>query len=439
MEIASQKWGKKPIAFQRGTGKHFDINPHSVWKKQLRQNPKGDSDYTQLDLWRAFQSQVVLRDQKFGDSALEVLAGIHLFAVAYYKLGVKNEGLNVARRGSYSCYLFQKLNPDLMDKFTYARRIPKNWNPEKMEKIPSIEEINKMTRKDISNWLEKLKKELEVELDDTIPQEGDFILWDSREAHANGDRNNSDQIRQTFYHAYLPDVSVNRESSKKIRLARETGMHPPDFPKKYADLEMPGYKKFNLSNLGKKLYGYDSWRSDETLDTKEGKKEEEEEGVIKLTSREIEFYKRYGFLVVENVIDRSITSGLRDEIDAFVKRFGLDISDISTVNPETWSKVGEKFGGMLELYWLPKMEEIRQHPNPYWVAVQLLENTWSSGTVPHFEQPFGKFDPRHLLLYVDRTNLRFPNKLVDNQEALKRFIEQKKAKNSKVKRKRYNK
>ena len=79
----------------------------------------------------------------------------------------------------------------------------------------------------------------------------------------------------------------------------------------------------------------------------------------------MEFYKRYGFVVIPGAIEKDLTQGLRKEIDSFLKKRGVDPSDYANVHPRDWEKVAAPFGGMLELYWLPKMEQIRQHPFPY--------------------------------------------------------------------------
>ncbi len=59
-----------------------------------------------------------------------------------------------------------------------------------------------MKREDICKWIDTFREELSSNPGD-LPQEGDMILWDGREAHTTGDTNDTDQIRQTFYHAYL--------------------------------------------------------------------------------------------------------------------------------------------------------------------------------------------------------------------------------------------
>jgi len=197
--------------------------------------------------------------------------------------------------------------------------------------------------------------------------------------------------------------------------------------------------------LGRKLYGYDKWEtaSDDTISENSKKRKSDTESsqekklkmetdkmeivsvnkkntdvTLTLTDTQIRFFKRYGYVVIPNVIDASVTSELSQQMRDFVQEVGgIDINKKSTITADNWKKVGAPFGGMLECYWRTSMEKIRQHPNPYWVTVQLIEKTWASGTEEGFVHPFGSLNPKQLWLYVDRCNFRFPTALAKIESA----------------------
>jgi len=162
--------------------------------------------------------------------------------------------------------------------------------------------------------------------------------------------------------------------------------------------------------LEKKSYGYQQWTDDdETL-------LDDLYGAFPLSERYIEFFKRYGFVVVENVFPKELTRAVANQTAEFLKKVAdIDVNNIQdTLTSKKWFTVAHRFGGMLELYWLSSADEIRQHPNGYSVTAQLLAATWSRKEKEPWLHPFGDLDPRKLHLYIDRQNLRFPSKLVDD-------------------------
>jgi len=231
-----------------------------------------------------------------------------------------------------------------------------------------------------------------------------------RIAHKNGDKNLSGNVRQTFYHAYLPCGDVNLPTIEEIKLARNIGRHPPDFPKSHATIEQNTYQLQPLSELGNLIYGETHWTETSLA---------ENQPTINLTPEQISFFRRYGFIFIPGCIPHSLIDSLNAEIhEKLLTIAGINSRNLLVSTPDQWSKVCGSFGGMLEFYFLRFQERIREHPNPYWVTVQLLENTWfaENNVEMGFYHPFLEMNPKQLWLYVDRMNFRLPEEIADKIE-----------------------
>jgi len=241
-----------------------------------------------------------------------------------------------------------------------------------------------------------------------FPKAGDFIIWDMRLAHQNGVENKSKQVRQTFYHAYLPVGNLNLETIEEIKTYREQGRHPPDFPKSHAHIEEK-FRRCDLNDLGNLLYNYTTW-TDNTQITNNTP-------TYTLTPTQITFFQRYGFVVLEDCIPQQLVQNLKKEInDRFKSIAGIDTQNILSSTKEQWRKLGGNFGGMIEFFYCPSQDEIRQHPNPYWAIAQLLENTWFHQNKKElgYDHPFDELKPRHLWIYCDRMNYRLPQNILQS-------------------------
>ena len=138
---------------------------------------------------------------------------------------------------------------------------------------------------------------------------------------------------------------------------RATGHHPPDFPKKWSQLEVEGYQPSTLSPLGELLYGVKDWKEND--DSKETFGWEEElKKVYPITDRQVAYYRRYGYVVLENAIPKDLTAQMREETKAFLLKHGMDIEDLNSVTREKWATVSGTMGGMLEIFWSPTMEAV---------------------------------------------------------------------------------
>eukprot|EP01125_Pyxidicula_operculata_P011899 TRINITY_DN3895_c0_g1_i1.p1 TRINITY_DN3895_c0_g1~~TRINITY_DN3895_c0_g1_i1.p1 ORF type:complete len:437 (+),score=79.25 TRINITY_DN3895_c0_g1_i1:78-1388(+) len=401
---------KRDKPFHGTTGPHLDINPYCMWKKQMVQFPKSESDYVPLDRWRPFQAQIPLRDQVQNDGSLEVIPGSHLFIERYYQLMPPGVGTSIPLR-SYNCGLEEE-SADILPFFAYVKRIPEDWDAKKLTTLPTTEQIQAMSRQEVAKWLSVLYKEIRsFEKSADYPRTGDYIIWDMRLPHQTGVHNRSNQVRQTLYHALIPSVSCNVDITQKQRNNRDVGLHPPDFPKLYVDLEQSdGYTPFDLNQLGTYLYGYESWPSGQDL----GHLTEGSD--FKLTQQQIDFFQRYGYVVIPNCIPQQLIDGLQEDITNFLGRRGIDVNDLENSDKRNWNKVCGIFGAMLEYYYAPHHEAIRQHPNTYLATSQLLKNTWASTNKKElgFWHPFEEeLNPEKLWIYIDRMNYRVPERIGD--------------------------
>jgi len=173
-------------------------------------------------------------------------------------------------------------------------------------------------------------------------------------------------------------------------------------------IEQRGYSPTNLTPLGEFLYNYNSWESDSTVANSQP--------TIQLTAKQIAFFKRYGFVVIQDCIPLNLIDSLNTEIYEKLRGIaGIDPENLLASTKVQWNKVAGRFGGMLELYFLKGQEDIREHPNPYWATVQLLENTWfaQNNAEIGFGHPIEGLNPRHLWLYVDRMNFRLPETIME--------------------------
>jgi len=78
-----------------------------------------------------------------------------------------------------------------------------------------------------------------------------------------------------------------------------------------------------LNELGKLLYGYESYKKnlDEKLASLPAKiKEDVQSGMEKLlTPRHVQFFKRYGYVVVENVISQELIQKCKHRTTKFLR------------------------------------------------------------------------------------------------------------------------
>ena len=439
----SYKTAKKDIRkLQGGTGKHLD----------------GDVNGPIDEGGRPFQAQVVLKSQVPGDGSLQVVPGFHWYASKFFTKagGPIPPGEYYALRDQHETIL----DPEL---WWYVKRVPDEWNM-KNKTTPS----KPVSCKGVAKACLAMKRELEEMPDSLLPQEGDYILWDPRLIHSTGEPgklNCTGQIRQTFYCAYRPSNPSTKYIAKEQLAYRASGQHPAwGASSHWKAEESPEYVPYELDELGSKLYGDAPWekvltaaerrerrnatntdttikttkttiktttkttssRSSKDRSTTKKKKSSSSSSssspsskiIRHLTPRLLAFFVRYGFVVVPNVIQQTKTTKLRKEIASFVlDKYHIDITNEITAKTSltlsSLRKMISSYGsGMVELFWLHGMDAIRTDPGTYGVFSDLLRGTWFTKTRP-FEHRAHIDDPNRLLVYADRTNVRFPANLLN--------------------------
>ena len=107
---------------------------------------------------------------------------------------------------------------------------------------------------------ESAEASAEASADDSLlPQPGDYILWDPRLPHTTGEKgslNSHELPRQVAYCAYVL-ASESVPLTTEQRSCRESGLHPSWAPSSQRHLEASAsYRRAPLTPLGELLYGY---------------------------------------------------------------------------------------------------------------------------------------------------------------------------------------
>eukprot|EP00300_Choanocystis_sp_HF-7_P009625 c16538_g1_i2.p1 GENE.c16538_g1_i2~~c16538_g1_i2.p1 ORF type:complete len:742 (+),score=93.43 c16538_g1_i2:234-2228(+) len=412
---------------QGGTGRHIDCNPSEPCSE------------------RPFQAfvQLSIADQSGADGALTVVPGFHHYAQAYFRSCGGRQPLG----GFFP--LCPKLHPDLFDPqeprdgghnlWRVVCRIPDGWEASGLSEIRSG---GRLSTKTTISRLEALANELQQ---GQAPQPGDYVIWDTRLVHSTGppaSYNSTSNVRQVFYCSFTPNAS-SVFVSQQIRV-REAGLHPSWSPHTHVQLETTDYEPFPLSDSGREVYGYNDRRRSSS------EMQQVSTGSVApnlLTQRHVDFFRRYGFVVIPDAVAQSDVDLLVREIaEAVQQHAGFDLKgNLEDLTVQSLSKVTSAHGGgMLELYWLPGMERIRQSATLHTITRELLRATWGAfsrpkkhNTTTEQEKPSGcplgtdskthsliSFRPtspcehtagaaKDVRVYVDRTNLRIPAQILE--------------------------
>jgi len=422
-----------------------------------------------LDRFRPFQSFVALTDQIKNDSTLLVIPGFFGYAEEYYEAtGRHGRSMGLS---SYVTKMTKEEDKELLDKAypQVVHRIPDDWEcPD--EGFPwddaellllhaknsgyvdfefsclSIDDLRRTVARVIcehavhknqpngimaaianieghKRWPVKRSIERMCSAVGAISDEharmklagneirsGDFVIWDIRTPHQNGWSNDTTNPRKVFYHAYLAALpEVNGNLIDHVSACREKGEHISDFPQQFRDIEKLGgsYKPPPLTELGTHLYNKVPW-SNMTAEMLF----RDDKMRAKATPRHIAYLKRYGYVVIENLVSQELVDNLATEIDDKLASHGVNIKDLTgPMSGETWknfTKISGTFGGMLEFFWLPGQEIIRQDKCLYNVAAEIVSKTWCSGDVLYKHGYGDELKPEFMWLYSDRCNYRFP-------------------------------
>jgi hypothetical protein len=132
-----------------------------------------------------------------------------------------------------------------------------------------------------------------------------------------------------------------------------------------------------------------------------------------LTPSHIRFYQRYGFVVVQGAVPAAQTQALSSELKGHLwEQHKIDLDDLNETL--TMNRLSAAFSpdgsGMVEMYWLPAMEAVRQDPRLHEITLQLFSATWGAAARGFkLDRRGGAPAARPTLgLYIDRTSLRLP-------------------------------
>ncbi|KAL9653196.1 hypothetical protein ABK040_009502 [Willaertia magna] len=418
--IKTYKSTKEP-AKQRGTGLHLDSWPYNLWGK-LRHN----FTFAPLDRFRPFQSMVCLTDgnpnRKLKEGGLELIPGFHAICEKYFPLNdIKLRGNDTSNNlrtknpwiSSYHLRFNQEEDKHLKYFIRKVQRIPEDW------KAPSASTTlcNITTVDDCINHVKLIGKEHDS-LTYVPVQKGDFILFDIREPHQNSDANDMKTARSVFYHAYLVKHQCNEKTINDLKERRKTLDHPNDFNSKFSNMEKKlistdGVEELD-TELSKLLFNEKEWTNKVIeKDSEIDKILTKYDGV--LTERHIQFYHRFGYVVVENAVELSECDDLLKELLESSTKLGCPLDKMDQLTSDEWHNIGGDFGAMCEFYWLKGQQNIRKSEKLYTITVKLLSNTWcckqdNLWNVPYKCPLIDEVNPKCLWLYIDRLNYRLPEK-----------------------------
>jgi hypothetical protein len=392
---------------QKNTGLHIDSNAFNLWETQVNHNT-----YKPLDRFRPFQSFIALTDsssnQRKQDGGLEVVPGFHQIMENYFQhheAGYRGRLLHVS---PYNMKFDEDIDDWIYPEIQKVQRIPADWQPS--NEVNNTISISKGSGGRTEQYIahcQKISREHKALKYEPV-KAGDFVFWDIRLAHQNSEKNATDVIRSVFYHAYLlaqPDY-INKNKIAEYKKIRRTRDHSSDFNKKWTNIEKTGFEPKELdTTLSQLLYDEKEWKDDLLQDDGEiGKILKKHNGLI--TERHIAFYKRYGYVTIENAVDSELCQALYDQALQQSKLLGCDIR--KGVTAEEWKKIGGNFGAMVEYFWLPQQEIMRHSEELYTITVDLYQQTWGSQD-PLFANPLKDADGRKLWVYNDRMNIRLPD------------------------------
>jgi len=195
----------------------------------------------------------------------------------------------------------------------------------------------------------------------------------------------------------------------KQRDFRERKVHPSDFEEKWKKVENNLEFK-ELTERGRLLWGYDEYDPSPAAKTERA---HQLKTAFPLHQRYIDFFKRYGYVVVPGTINQSEMDALNQRVnDHVMQSSGIDHNNLEeTLTPEKWKKVAGKFGGMLNLFYFGEMDAIRDSVNLHAIQSQLLEATFDKKRAdPLFTCTLEEFDWTKLWVRCDRLNFRLPDK-----------------------------
>ncbi|KAL9649973.1 hypothetical protein ABK040_014980 [Willaertia magna] len=467
----SDKAYMKPLT-QTGTGLHLDSWPYNLWEKLNM-----DYTYSPLDRFRPFQSMLCLSDghehPHKEEGGLELIPGFPSISNEYFKAtDIKfRDGQTMREKNPWVSPYHVKFTLEedkpLLGLIRKVKRVPIDWTLSKENLEPQIS-VN--SKDDAVNQKLEYLTEI-VKEHDQIPyipiQKGDFIFFDIRSPHQNSNANKLTHPRCVFYHAYSMAHDINRNTIEALKEKRRNFEHPEDFSSSFRmEQQLMDTKNSKelipLTTLGECLYNEKDYektifiQQEEQISSEE--KDENNDQVLSnssstnlfekmykehshiLSKRHLDFFHRYGYVVVENIISEQVCNQLLKELGEYSEKANCPLPVNTIINKSgkyekmniskgEFRNISNPFGAMIEFYYLPTQQQLRMDEALYVCTVKLLSNTWCSNlniskelqqldsisdqSIPHwkYQCPIeSQLDPRKLWLYVDRMNFRIPDK-----------------------------
>ena len=411
---------------QKGTGCHLDTNGYNPFVEE--QDPFG-INVLPLQKYMPIQAFVCLSSSSSSssssskenknlllDGGLQIIPGFHIVCQKYFQVQGRSPkgktsviGRNLGRWGKYNTKFSKGFHSHLLENLITVGRIPEDWDYNSLKEINSKTLESLKTVEDFGNHITEVRKEIS-ELGLGSLQAGDYVLWDNFIPHQTAEENMTETVRRTFYLTFIPDIDCNKNYLKTQRERRDKKLHPTDFEKTWEATEMDSEFK-PLSQNQKLLWSYKEYEK-----TEEARKQrlEKIQEMFPLERKYIEFYKRYGFVVIPEVISKELVEGLNKAVDKYIERkTKIRLNNLEeTFFGDEWKKISGVFGGMLNVFYLNEMEAIRERFECYAIVSQLLEETHSKGNLELFENPLGPYDSTCLHVRADRLNYRFPSHII---------------------------
>ncbi len=134
-----------------------------------------------------------------------------------------------------------------------------------------------------------------------------------------------------------------------------------------------------------------------------------------LNKRYIDFFSRYGYVVVPSVVSPHQVESIRRDINEAIRHHSgvdveaIDAGDYDSVSSKSVATVVSPGhgGGMVELYWIPAVENLRQCPVLHDIIRTLFLETWCSGLegFKHAKSDvlrLSRYDPRPRMTIIPR-------------------------------------
>jgi hypothetical protein len=378
---------------------HINANGWSLWRLELDNHGTASTD---LDRWHPLYSALLLS----GSPLFSVVPGFHRICERWFSAHKRPAaasqrnppGRSIIKYGNHYTGLVKSRDRDIIGLALPVTRIPPDWSPPQGQATPSPE-----TTPGASVPLARYKSQLVDEcvqlgreishLPTLPPRPGDLVLFDLRAAwqrsaaegaaaptlYLDGAMGYAHEAR--FSQAM---VAIRGERSREISEA---------FFSKY-----PDHEPLDLSreNLASRLYGARSWQTEGGTHMRT---KWVEAGRQLVSDRHIEWFRRYGYVVIEHVFGATdLESTVQFLYSILEQQLGAELAapplDLRTA--DGWRRF--VYGDALDMRFWAEIDHLRCSPQMYSACARVLDATWRTGSLEGFRHPFGEQVPGALWL-----------------------------------------